>query len=72
VLPEVMACMAGLTRMPAKDFHVALACGSLPLGFVFAYVGYTGVEHPVLAVALSAGVPVVIYLMVRPVFRNNF
>jgi uncharacterized membrane protein YdjX (TVP38/TMEM64 family) len=71
VLPEVMACMAGLTRMPVKDFHVALACGSLPLGFVFAYVGHFGVKHPVLAVILSAAAPVIIYLIVRPIFRER-
>jgi len=71
IFPEVMACMAGLTRMPARDFHVALACGSLPLGFVFAFVGYTGVENPWLAVTLSAVIPVVIYFLVRPVFRRR-
>lgn len=71
IFPEVMACMAGLTRMPARDFHVALACGSLPLGFVFAFVGYTGVEHPWLAVTLSAVVPVLIYFLVRPVFKRR-
>ncbi|HZX74536.1 MAG TPA: VTT domain-containing protein, partial [Cyclobacteriaceae bacterium] len=71
IFPEVMACMAGLTRMPARDFHVALACGSLPLGFVFAFVGYTGKENPVLAIALSAIVPVIIYLLVRPIFKKR-
>ena len=72
VFPEVIACMAGLTRMPAKDFHVALACGSIPLGFTFAYVGYTGIDHPILAIVLSALVPVIIWLIVRPVFRKKF
>ena len=36
IFPEVIACMAGLTRMPALSFFTALACGSAPLGVVFA------------------------------------
>jgi uncharacterized membrane protein YdjX (TVP38/TMEM64 family) len=35
VFPEVVACMAGLTRMPAPAFLMALACGSIPLSFAF-------------------------------------
>jgi uncharacterized membrane protein YdjX (TVP38/TMEM64 family) len=31
ILPEVMACTAGLVRMPFRKFVAALACGSLPL-----------------------------------------
>ena len=38
VFPEVIACMAGLTRMPPGRFHIALLCGSLPLGFIYALV----------------------------------
>lgn len=69
VLPEVMACMAGLTRMPVRYFHVALLCGSLPLGFAYAYVGYTGVEHPTLAIGLSVGIPPLIWWAIKPFFR---
>ncbi|MDX1548863.1 MAG: VTT domain-containing protein [Rhodothermales bacterium] len=65
VFPEVVACMAGLTRMRAPVFFAALACGSLPLGFVFATIGHAGVERPVLAVVLSAGLPPLLWLAVR-------
>lgn len=71
VFPEVIACMAGLTRMPAGYFHGALLCGSLPLGFIYAYVGYTGVENPGLAIGLSAVVPPLIWWAVRPFFRST-
>lgn len=64
VFPEVISCMAGLTRMKATQFHLALLCGSLPLGFTYAYIGSTGIEHPWLAVALSAGLPPVIWWIV--------
>src|SRR4030095_13419058 len=45
VLPEVIACLAGLTEMPARSFFVSLACGSVPLGFVYAGIGAAGVEQ---------------------------
>jgi uncharacterized membrane protein YdjX (TVP38/TMEM64 family) len=69
VFPEVIACMAGLTRMRAGTYFIALACGSLPLGFAFAAVGHAGVEHPVLAIGLSAILPPLLWLLVQPWFR---
>ena len=68
VFPEVVACMAGLTRMPPAAFLLALACGSLPLAFAFAAVGSAGLMHPGLALLVSAGVPPLLWLLVRPVF----
>ena len=65
VFPEVIACMAGLSRMPALPFFTALACGSAPLGFAFAAIGHAGVDHPVLAIALSGGLPPLLWLLVQ-------
>ena len=69
LFPEVIACMAGLTRMPQRTFHVAMACGSFSLGFVFASVGHSGVENPALALILSALLPPILWLAVKPFFR---
>jgi uncharacterized membrane protein YdjX (TVP38/TMEM64 family) len=69
VFPEVIACMAGLARMPLSTFLVALLCGSAPLGFAFAAIGHAGVEHPVLAIALSALAPPLLWLVVQPHVR---
>ena len=69
VFPEVIACMAGLARMPPRAFFAALACGSAPLGFVFAAIGHAGVDHPALAIALSASLPPLLWLAVQPYFR---
>jgi uncharacterized membrane protein YdjX (TVP38/TMEM64 family) len=71
VFPEVIACMAGLTRMTPAKFHFALLCGSIPFGFTYAYIGYTGVSDPILAVALSAGLPALIWLIILRIFRRN-
>jgi uncharacterized membrane protein YdjX (TVP38/TMEM64 family) len=68
VFPEVVACMAGLTRMPAPAFLMALACGSIPLSFAFAALGHAGLDRPGLALALSALAPPVLWLVVRPLF----
>ncbi len=68
VFPEVVACMAGLTRMPAPAFFMALACGSIPLSFAFAALGHAGLDRPGLALALSAFAPPILWLVVRPLF----
>ena len=71
VFPEVVACMAGLTRMQPGVFHAALFCGSLPLGFTYAYIGATGQSNPAIAIAMSAGLPPVIWLLVRWYLRSS-
>lgn len=72
VFPEVIACMAGLTRMSPAKFHLALLCGSLPMGFTYAFIGYTGNTDPVLAIILSAGVPPLIWIAIRSISRTHF
>ena len=60
--------MAGLTRMRPATFQLALLCGSLPLGFTYAYIVATGIDHPWLAIAHSAGVPPLIWWFARMIF----
>lgn len=57
VLPEAIACMAGLARMPLPKFVLALVCGSAPLGFVVAGLGYSGSERPLLTLLVCALLP---------------
>ena len=71
LLPEVVSCLAGLTRMPLRVFVVALACGSIPLGFVYAGIGAAGQEHPGLALGLSVLAPVVLWALVRPFLKQR-
>jgi uncharacterized membrane protein YdjX (TVP38/TMEM64 family) len=63
VLPEAVACLAGIVRMPWQTFLGALACGSVPLGFAFAAIGHVGQENPALALVLSGAVPVLLWLI---------
>ncbi len=71
LFPEVIACMAGLTRMPWPPFVLALACGSFPMALTFASVGHAGVEHPLLAISLSAVVPPVLWLLIQRSLRKS-
>lgn len=66
LLPEVVSCLAGLSRMRLGVFVVALLCGVIPVGFVFAAVGHTGADRPVLTLLLSALAPVLLWFLIRP------
>ncbi len=68
VVAEVVACMAGLTRMPARAFYLALAAGSLPLGFTYAAIGEVGNTQPKLAIGLSIILPAVLWMLMRRVY----
>jgi uncharacterized membrane protein YdjX (TVP38/TMEM64 family) len=70
VLPEVVACLAGIARMPFPRFLAALCAGSFPMGFVFAWIGQTGNARPGLALILSAGLPPVIWGIFRLAYRR--
>lgn len=71
VLPEAVACLAGLVRMPWRTFVTALACGSVPLGFAFAAIGDLGQEKPGAALVFSAALPVVLWLIAGRMLRRD-
>jgi len=71
IMPEVVSCMAGLSRMSLRIFLSALVVGCLPLAFTFSVIGDTGREHPRLTLALSALAPAVIWLVVRPLLLRS-
>jgi uncharacterized membrane protein YdjX (TVP38/TMEM64 family) len=71
VLPEAVACLAGLTEMPFRVFLIALLSGTVPLGFAFAAIGALGMERPGLAIALSALVPVGLYAVAAVLLRKH-
>jgi uncharacterized membrane protein YdjX (TVP38/TMEM64 family) len=62
VLPEAIACLAGLVKMNLRTYLISLACGSLPVGFAFAAIGALGKTSPTTAILLSAVVPVLLWL----------
>jgi len=65
VLPEALACLAGLARMPAPRFTAALAVGSLAMSFSFAALGDAYAEQPALGLLWSAVVPCAAWPLLR-------
>ena len=63
ILPEAVACLAGLARMPFRTFFWALMVGSVPLGLTFAWIGTLTEDREGLALALSAGLPIGAWLL---------
>ena len=73
LLPELLSCFAGLVRMPAKTYFAALLCGVIPMSFVYAWLGSTETaqENPLLALGLSAAIPVLLWATVSRCFRGK-
>lgn len=61
VLTEVVACLAGLNRMPSRRFYLSLFAGTLPLGFTYTAIGAVGVENPTWAIVVSVLLPPVLW-----------
>ncbi len=73
LLPELLSCFAGLVRMPAKAYFAALGCGVIPMSFAYAWLGSTETaqDNPLLALGLSAAVPVLLWTVVSRCFRDK-
>jgi uncharacterized membrane protein YdjX (TVP38/TMEM64 family) len=71
ILPEVIACTAGMARMPFRRYGVALLCGCLPMGFLFAAIGSAGRDAPGWALALSLVVPAILWFAADRIQRRN-
>ena len=71
ILPEVTACLAGLSRMRTSLFILALLCGSVPMGFSYAAIGTLFLANPAWALAVSVLGPIVAWLVIRPFLRHR-
>ena len=71
VLPEVISCIAGLTRMPVGKFSLALTCGSAPIAFAFAALGHAGKDQPLLAIGFSVVIAPILWLAAGRLLRQH-
>ncbi|MBI1374716.1 MAG: hypothetical protein GC159_18510 [Phycisphaera sp.] len=73
ILPEMVSCLAGLTRMPARLYFTALACGVAPMCMTYAHIGAAGSQssRPALALAISAALPVLIWPIAQYVVKRR-
>ena len=59
-VPEATIFLAGLAGMPARKVIAALTVGSVPTAFVFAGIGAGWADQPLLALALSYVLPILL------------
>lgn len=69
-IAEAMVFLAGLAGMPMRTFTAALTLGSVPTAFAFAAIGAGWADQPILALAASYVLPILLlpialYLMRR-------
>jgi uncharacterized membrane protein YdjX (TVP38/TMEM64 family) len=69
LLPETVACAAGLVRMRPAVFFAALACGALPMGLAFATLGSLGADRPLASLALATLAPLLLWPVARRALR---
>jgi uncharacterized membrane protein YdjX (TVP38/TMEM64 family) len=59
-VPEAMVFLAGLAGMPMREFIAALTIGSVPTAFAFAAIGAGWADQPILALAVSYVLPILL------------
>ena len=59
-VPEAMVFLAGLAGMPMRKFTAALTIGSVPTAFGFAAIGAGWADQPILALAVSYMLPILL------------
>ena len=69
-VPEILACLAGLTRMPFKTFAAGNLIGSVLVGYLNAYFGARGETDPastvaVVIVAPYIALPIFLFVLAR-------
>jgi uncharacterized membrane protein YdjX (TVP38/TMEM64 family) len=70
-LPEAMVLLAGLSRMPMSKFVAALILGSVPTAFTFAAIGAGWSDQPIVALAVSYVLPILLLPAVFYVLRRH-
>ena len=59
-VPEAMVFLAGLAGMPMRKFTAALTIGSVPTAFAFAAIGAGWADQPIVALAVSYVLPILL------------
>jgi uncharacterized membrane protein YdjX (TVP38/TMEM64 family) len=69
LLAEVISCLAGLAAMSPRRFFVALACGSIVSGFVFATIGAS--THPMVGIVASFFAPLLMWPVANRLLKKR-
>ena len=70
-VPEAMVFLAGLAGMPMRKFTTALIIGSVPTAFAFAALGARCEDEPILALAASYVLPILLLPITLHLMRTR-
>jgi uncharacterized membrane protein YdjX (TVP38/TMEM64 family) len=70
-IPEILVFAAGLARMPLGKFSAALTVGSVPVAFVFSAIGAGWADQPLLALAVSYLLPMLLLPIALVLMRRG-
>lgn len=70
-IPEAVVFLAGLAGMPMRKFAAALTIGSVPASFAFAAVGAGWADQPLLALAVSYLLPILLLPLALYLMRQR-
>lgn len=70
-IPEAMVFLAGLAGMPMRQFTAALTIGSVPAAFAFAGIGAAWADQPIVALAVSYVLPILLLPIALHLMRRR-
>jgi len=70
-VPEAMVLLAGLAGMPRRHFTTALTLGSVPTAGAFAAIGAGWSDQPIVALAVSSVLPILLLPIARSLIRRR-
>ncbi|MHC4885625.1 MAG: TVP38/TMEM64 family protein, partial [Planctomycetota bacterium] len=72
MLTEILSCLAGLSSVPPRTFCLASLLGTLPVAFVYGYVGSRGsIADPLPAILVSLLVPAAGWFVTRRIKKAD-
>lgn len=71
LLPEAVACAAGLVAMRPAVFFTALACGAVPMALAFATLGALGADRPLATLLLAVLLPLLLWPLARRLLASG-
>lgn len=71
LFPEVISCLAGMTRMPWKAYAVATMCGVVPLSVLFSWIGHMGQDDFSLSLILSLSLPPLFWAVLQAIMKKQ-
>ncbi|NQZ57256.1 MAG: VTT domain-containing protein [Lentisphaeraceae bacterium] len=69
ILPEVITLLAGFSKMNFRKFSLALIAGTLPVSFLFTYLGHISVDEPYWGMAVAVVIPLGLWMIFSHCFK---